>query len=54
MLHAGLGEEDLKGFYLIWHGSHIGQATKLIFINFHVLVPKNCHMKFGYKWLSSF
>ena len=45
-------EDFFKGFYL--HGSHFGHVTSIVLINFHFLVPKSLHNKFGYKWLNGF
>ena len=63
MLHAkfqnhrpsGPEEED---FFLIFdiycHGGHLGHVTLTIYINFHFLLLRMLHIKFGFDWLSSF
>ena len=50
---------EKKGFFfndftIYMHGSNICHVTKLIFINFHFLLPKSFTMKFGYKMPSGF
>ena len=52
---AGSGEEDfLMVFTLYVRGGHLGHVTKIMFINFHFLVPESCYTKYGSEWLSSF
>ena len=46
--------ENVNNFTIYGHGSYICHATKLIFIDFHFIVPNSFPMKFGYKWLSGF
>ena len=49
----GSGKESfLNDFTIYRHGSHICHVTKLIFTNFHFLVPKSFPIIFGYKWPS--
>ena len=44
-----------EGFFTIYgHGSHLGNVTTIVSINFHFLVPENLHIKFGFNWPSSF
>ena len=44
----GSGEEGfLNDFNIYGHGSHTCHVTKLVFTNFHSLVPKSFPMKFG-------
>ena len=51
-------EEDfLKGFFTLYmfeHGNHLQHETKMNGIKLHLHVPKSVHLKFGFKWLSSF
>ena len=52
---AGSGEEDfLRVFTIYGRGSHLGHVTRIMLINFHLLVPESFHAKFGSEWLSSF
>ena len=52
---AGSGEEDfLRVFTIYRRGGHFGHVTSIMLINFHFLVPKSFHRKFGSEWLSSF
>ena len=52
---AGSGEEDfLRVFTIYGRGGHLGHVTSIILINFHFLVPKSFHTKFGSEWLSRF
>ena len=45
---AGSGEEDfLRVFTIYGHGGHLCHETSIILINFHFLVPKSLHTKFG-------
>ena len=32
------------------HGSHLGNVTTIVSINFHFLVPESLHIKFGFDW----
>ena len=52
---AGSGEEDfLRVFTIYGRGGHLGHVTSIMLINFHFLVPKSFHTKFGSEWLSNF
>ena len=52
---AGSGEEDfLRVFTIYGRGSHLGDVTSIMLINFHFLVPESFHAKFSSEWLSSF
>ena len=54
-LPASSGEEDfLRVFTIYGHGGHLGHVTSIMLVNFHFLVPKSFHTKFGSEWLSSF
>ena len=44
---AGSGEDFLKGFYHIWAGGHLGHVTGIMSSDFHFLIPKSFHTKFG-------
>ena len=51
----GSGEEDfLRVFTIYGHGGHLGNATTILSINFHFLVPESLHIKFGFDWPSDF
>ena len=40
--------EDFLSVYTIYgHGSHLGHVTNVMLMNFHFLVPKSLHAKFG-------
>ena len=52
---AGSGDEDfLRVFTIYGRGGHLGHVTSIMLINFHLLVPKSFHTKFGSEWHSSF
>ena len=52
---AGSGEKYFrKVFTIYWRGGHLGHMTRIMFINFHFLVPESFHKKFGTEWPSSF
>ena len=52
---AGSGEEDfLKVFTIYGHGSHLGQVTSIMSLDFHCLVPESFRTKFGLDRHSSF
>ena len=42
-----LGKKILMGFTINTHGGHLGHVTSNMLANFHVLVPKSVHAKFG-------
>ena len=45
----------LKGYYHIYRrGGHLGHVTRIMFTNFHFLVPESFHTKFVSEWPSSF
>ena len=62
MLHAkfqnhrpsGSDEEDLKVFAIYSHGCHLGHVTLTIYTNFHSLLLRMLHIKFGFEWPSGF
>ena len=63
MLHArfqnhrpfGSGEEDFLNVFAIYsHGSHLGHVTLTIYTNFHSLILRILHIKFGFDWLSGY
>ena len=39
-------EKIFEGFYHILHGGHLGHVTRIMFTNFHFLVPESFHTKF--------
>ena len=41
---TGSGEDI---FTIYGHGGHHGHVTSIMLINFHFLVPKSLHIKFG-------
>ena len=52
---AGYGEEDfLKVFTMCGHGGHLCHGTSIMSSDFHFLVPKSFHTKFGSDRQSSF
>ena len=52
---AGSGEEDfLRVFTIYGYGGHLSHVTRIMFKNFHFLVPKSFHTKFSSEWRSSF
>ena len=52
---AGSGVEDfLRVFTIYGRGGHLGHVTRIMFINFHLLVPESFHTKFSSEWPSSF
>ena len=52
---AGSGEEDFSMVFTIYgHGSHLGHVTRIMYTNFHFLVPESFHTKFNSEWSSSF
>ena len=52
---AGSGEEDFLRFFTIYgRGGHLGHVTRIMFINFHFLVPESFHTKVSSEWPSSF
>ena len=51
---AGSGEDFLKVFTIYGHGSHLGHVTRIMFTNFHFLVPERFHTKLSSEWPSSF
>ena len=45
---TGSGEDDfLKGFNHYESSDHLGHVTSIILIDFHFLLPKSLHTKFG-------
>ena len=45
---AGSGDKGFRSFFSIYgHGGHLGHVTSILLINFHFLVPKSLHTKFG-------
>ena len=52
---AGFGEEDFLKFFTIYgRGGHLGHVTSITSSDFHFLVPKSSHIKFGSDRHSSF
>ena len=52
---TGSGEEDfLRVFTIYWHGGHLGHVTRIMFTNFHFLVPESFYTKFSSELPSSF
>ena len=52
---SGSEEEDFKKKFAIYsHGGHLGHVTMTIYINFHFLLLRMFHIKFGFDWLCSF
>ena len=50
-----LEKKIFEGFFTIYeHGGHLGHVTRIIFENFHLLVPESFHTKFSSEWPSSF
>ena len=51
----GSGEEDFRSVFTIYgRGGHLGHVTSIMSSNFHFLVPKSLHTKFGSDRHSSF
>ena len=48
----GSGEDFSRVFNIYVHGDHLGHVTNIMLLNFHFLVPKGLHTKFGSKWLT--
>ena len=45
---AGSGEEDFKGFFIIYgHGGHLGHVASIMSSDFHFLELKSFHTTFG-------
>ena len=52
---AGSTEEDFRRIFTIYgHVGHLGHVTSIMLSDFHFLVPKSFHTKFGSDWHSSF
>ena len=52
---SGSGEEDFQRFCTIYgRGGHLGHVTSIMSSDFHILVPKSFHTKFGSDRHSSF
>ena len=49
-----LKKKILKVFTIYGHGGHLGHVTRIMFTNFHFLVPESFHTKFSSEWPSSF
>ena len=44
---TGSREDFCRVFTIYWFGGHLGHVTNIVFLNFHFLVPKSLHTKFG-------
>ena len=45
---TGSWKEDFLSVNTIYgHGSHLGNVTSIMLMNFHFLVPKSLHTNFG-------
>ena len=46
-------EKIFEGFFFIIdrQGGYLGHVTNIVLINFHFLLHKRLHAKFGKKWL---
>ena len=51
---AGSGEDFLRVFTIYEHSGHLGHVTSIMSSDFHFLVPKSFHTKFGSDRHSSF
>ena len=51
---TGSGEDFLTVFTIYGRGGHLGHVTRIISSDFHFLVPKSLHTKFGSDQHSSF
>ena len=40
----------MKVFTIYGHGGHLGHVTRIMFTNFHFLVPESFHTKFTPEW----
>ena len=51
---AGSGEDFFRVFTIYGRGGHLGQVISIMSTDFHFLVPKSFHAKFGSDRHSSF